>query len=195
MSAEFFKITYIVFLLIGGLIRVAYTKGRRHDVVSIDRKTTLDIYLLLLVGASAVLPVVYIATSSLDFADYSAPAWMGWLGIAVFIMAWWLLWRSHADLGRNWSPFVQIKEGQSLVTTGIYTSVRHPMYTAHMLWGVAQALLLWNWIVGPALLIFFIPMFLTRVPLEEKLLTEHFGDEYREYMKHTGRILPRRGRP
>jgi protein-S-isoprenylcysteine O-methyltransferase Ste14 len=191
MSADDFKIVFICFLLIGSVIRVIYTKGRRHDPVKIDRKTKLDLYLLFFVGISAVVPIVYITTSSLDFADYALPVWTGWLGSAVFAGAWYFLWRSHADLGRNWCPFVQIKEGHTLVTSGIYSSIRHPMYAAHLLWGIAQALLLWNWIAGPVLLLFFAPIYFTRVSAEEKLLLEHFGDEYREYMKRTGRIIPK----
>jgi protein-S-isoprenylcysteine O-methyltransferase Ste14 len=65
------------------------------------------------------------------------------------------------------------------------------MYAAHWLWGIAQALLIPNWIAGLSSLVIFIFLYLLRVPREERVMIEHFGDEYREYMKQTGRVLPR----
>ncbi len=59
------------------------------------------------------------------------------------------------------------------------------------LWGIAQALLVHNWISGLASLVIFIPVYLLRVPREERVMLNEFGDEYREYMKRTGRVLPR----
>jgi protein-S-isoprenylcysteine O-methyltransferase Ste14 len=40
-------------------------------------------------------------------------------------LAVWLFWRSHADLGRNWSPSLELREGHELVTEGVYRYVRH----------------------------------------------------------------------
>jgi protein-S-isoprenylcysteine O-methyltransferase Ste14 len=68
--------------------------------------------------------------------------------------------------------------------------VRHPMYSAFWLWALAQALLLPNWIAGPAGLIGFGTLFFLRVGREEALIIETFGDEYRCYMERTSRILP-----
>ncbi|MBM3173068.1 MAG: isoprenylcysteine carboxylmethyltransferase family protein, partial [Chloroflexi bacterium] len=78
-----------------------------------------------------------------------------------------------------------------LVSDGVYRYIRHPMYAAHMLWGIAQALLVWNWISGLASLVIFIPLYFLRVTREEKLMLEQFGDGYKSYMNRTGRIIPR----
>ena len=58
----------------------------------------------------------------------------------------------------------------------------------------AQALLLHNWLVGPLGLLSFAPVFFCRVPHEEQMMLDHFGDEYRAYMARTGRVIPRLGR-
>ena len=103
----------------------------------------------------------------------------------------WLIWRSHADVGRNWTMTPQIREGHSLVTGGVYWWIRHPMYAGHLLWALAQPLLLWNWIAGLVMLATFVPLYLYRVPREERMMLDHFGDEYRAYIERTGRVIPR----
>ena len=115
------------------------------------------------------------------------------VGIIILAMAVWLFWRSHADLGRNWSPSLELRERHELVTEGVYRSVRHPMYASMWLWGVAQALLLQNWIAGWVSLVMFMPLYLLRVPREERMMLDEFGEEYRAYMNHTGRVIPRLG--
>jgi protein-S-isoprenylcysteine O-methyltransferase Ste14 len=138
-----------------------------------------------------VAPLVYLATNILGFADYPRADWVGWLGIAVAVMTVWLFWRSHVDLGRQWSPTLEVFETHAVVTHGVYRRMRHPMYAAVWLWAISQAFLLPNWIAGPAALTAFAPMYLLRVPREERMMVEHFGDAYAHYAARTGRIFPR----
>ena len=69
--------------------------------------------------------------------------------------------------------------------------IRHPMYAAHWLWGLSQPLLLQNRIAGFAMLVSLLPLYLVRMPQEERMMLEHFGEEYRSYMGRTGRVVPR----
>jgi protein-S-isoprenylcysteine O-methyltransferase Ste14 len=64
------------------------------------------------------------------------------------------------------------------------------MYTAVWLWCFAQALLLPNWIAGPAGVISFGIMYLLRIRKEEQMLLEQFGEEYKVYMEQTKRLVP-----
>ena len=137
-----------------------------------------------------VLPAIYVTTHAPQFADYAFRAWQGWLGVAAFAAALWLFHRTHKDLGRNWSVTLEMREQHTLVTSGIYRRVRHPMYTGFWLWALAQALLLPNWIAGPAGLVGFGTLFFLRVGREEALMIETFGDDYRRYMARTARVLP-----
>lgn len=137
------------------------------------------------------LPVLSIFTPWLRFADYRLPAWAGWSGSLIFAAALLLFWRAQVELGWSWSPAVLIKPEHRLVTDGVYRRIRHPMYAAFWLWGFAQPLLLWNWLAGWGFLPVFALMYFLRVPREERLLLEHFGDAYRDYMARTGRVLPR----
>lgn len=138
-----------------------------------------------------VLPLIAILSPWLDFANFPLPGWAGWLGTLIFAGTIVLLWRAYADLGSQWSPKIDIREGQVLVTGGIYGYIRHPIYAGLWLWAIAQPLLLQNWLAGFALLVLFTPLYFTRMPREEGLMLDHFGEEYRAYMGRTGRILPR----
>jgi protein-S-isoprenylcysteine O-methyltransferase Ste14 len=147
-----------------------------------------------LMGISAtglgVVPAIYVLTHAPQLANYPFRAWQGWLGAAVFAGALWLFYRTHKDLGRNWSVTLEVRERHTLVTSGIYSRVRHPMYSAFWLWAIAQALLLPNWVAGPAGLVGFGTLFFLRVGREEAMMAETFGDEYLRYMARTSRILP-----
>jgi protein-S-isoprenylcysteine O-methyltransferase Ste14 len=142
-------------------------------------------------AAWQLLPLLAIFTNWLDFASYHLPNWAGWLGAFLALGALLLLWRAYADLGRNWSPRIELMAGQQLVTHGIYGRLRHPIYAGMWLWALANPLLIWNWIAGPAMLVTFLPLYLTRAPREEAMLLEQFGEEYRRYRARTGALWPR----
>jgi protein-S-isoprenylcysteine O-methyltransferase Ste14 len=196
MLDSVFKLIYVIGLVTGSVIRAVHIRRYKQNRIADDYKTALD---RLLVSFSSlgliIIPLFYLLSPWLDFADYHLPVWpsliAGVAGAVVFAIALWLLWRSHADLGRNWSPHLEISEGQSLVTQGVFRYMRHPMYAAHCLWGIAQALLLQNWIAGLSMLVSSLPLYLVRIPREEQMMLEHFGEEYHEYMNHTGRVIPR----
>ncbi|MCP4258850.1 MAG: isoprenylcysteine carboxylmethyltransferase family protein [Planctomycetes bacterium] len=65
------------------------------------------------------------------------------------------------------------------------------MYAAHLLWAVAQGLLLANWLAGWAFLVVFVPFYLIRAPKEERMMLEQFEEQYRQYINRTGRIIPK----
>jgi protein-S-isoprenylcysteine O-methyltransferase Ste14 len=139
-----------------------------------------------------IVPALFVFTGLLKFADYPVQFWQPWAGGMVFLTALWMFRQTHAQLGRNWSVTLEVRANHSLVTEGIYRHVRHPMYTAFLLWALAQAILLPNWIADFAGIVGFGTLYLFRVGPEEAMLLETFGEDYRDYMKRTGRIIPRR---
>jgi protein-S-isoprenylcysteine O-methyltransferase Ste14 len=192
------KPLYFLGMLAEMVIRVPYERQRRHTTMVVDRVDWSERSLLgLMFVGMFFIPAVYVLTSRFDRADYRLPqearGITGGAGVAILTVAVWLFWRSHAVLGRNWSPSLQLREGHELVTEGVYRSVRHPMYASMWLWGVAQALLLQNWIAGWASLVLFLPLYLLRVPREERMMLDEFGEGYRAYMNRTGRVIPRLG--
>ena len=95
---------------------------------------------------------------------------------------------------RPWARVVAVAANpgrlHTRITKGAYRLIRHPMYASIWLWGIAQTLLLQNWIAGWASLVLFLPMYVLRVPREEQLMLEQFGEAYRAYMNQTRRIIP-----
>jgi len=196
-----FEIVYLAFFIVGVVVRIfGVAKGkkwwRQRDKVVESRGTGAEkFFLFFSFLGMQLIPLIYIFSSWLDFADYGLPAGisriLGWLGCIFFGAAIWVLWRSHVDLGRNFSPELKIREEHKLVTKGIFRSIRHPMYTSHWLWALAQAMLLQNWIAGLSMLVAIWPFYSYRVPREEYMMCDRFGDEYRDYMGRTGRYFPR----
>jgi len=187
-----FKFLFLGGLVVATVIRLPHWRRHRRDTgAQRCGKTVVVSLLMALWGLAQIAAVLHVLTPWLAFADYRVPTWAGVVGAAVYVVALWLLWRSHADLGHHWSPTLEIKDGHTLATEGVYGLIRHPMYAAHWLWVIAQPLLVQNWIAGPPALAVFLPLYLLRVPREERMLLDHFGDAYRSYMNRTGRLIPR----
>ncbi|HZN32262.1 MAG TPA: protein-S-isoprenylcysteine O-methyltransferase [Pirellulaceae bacterium] len=182
---------FVSFLIYLG-IRSRYARQLR-GVESVHRRVDgLEVFLLVLViGTSVLLPVLYLFTPLLAFADYRLPAFAPWCGAVLMIPALWLFWRSHADLGRNWSATLELRKDHQLVTHGVYRLIRHPMYAAIFLFALAQAMLLSNWLAGWSAFVPFLLMYVLRTPREERMMCEHFGQAYQDYMQRTGRLFPR----
>ena len=175
-------------------IREVYQRRIGESEATVQRSSASDRLLVALVFLGQTLvPALYLFTPWLNGASYELPRALAWLGAAILAAGLWVFWRSHADLGKNWSVSLKLRSDHRLVTHGVYRMVRHPMYSSFLLFGVGQALLLPNGLAGASALIAVALMCIFRVPREEAMMCEHFGQEYREYMQRTGRVAPRVG--
>ena len=115
---------------------------------------------------------------------------IGWLGLLVLCGGLWLFFQSHADLGKNWSISLEVRERHALVQTGIYRFIRHPMYASFFVLALAQFLLLPNWVAGVAGLVGVSILYAFRARNEERLMYETFGSGHVHYMTKTKRLIP-----
>jgi protein-S-isoprenylcysteine O-methyltransferase Ste14 len=118
------------------------------------------------------------------------PVWLRWAGVALAGSAGILLaWTFH-NLGKNLTDTVVTRKEHSLVTTGPYRWVRHPFYLTGLLGVLAVSLATANWffLVVGAVGFGFLAI---RTRTEEAKLIERFGDDYRDYMKRVGPLVPR----
>ena len=128
----------------------------------------------------------WLAWASLPF-----PLWLRWTGVILALSGFILLQWAQNTLGKNWSDTPRMIQEQSLVTSGPYQFIRHPIYTAFLLILGPTLLISANWLIGLAWLGMTTLEIASRIGFEEALMLEYFGDRYREYMKRTGRLLPR----
>ena len=175
------------------MIAIRAPHGRRSRNVKVVRshKTSLDACLLVLAWIGFFVPLIWLASPVLSFAEYPlrlAPLVAGAIGLVVSL---WLFYKSHADLGTNWSVTLEVREQHRLVTQGVYSRIRHPMYAALVLYSVGQALVIPNRIAGPSnYRSAFAIVFSLRVHAEEQMMSQAFGDEYAAYAARTKRLLP-----
>jgi protein-S-isoprenylcysteine O-methyltransferase Ste14 len=191
MRIQPWNLVFLVGFVVHLAIRYEFARRTRGNEKAV-RRVGPDRILIALVGiGSLLLPILYLFTPWLTFADYRLPAPAPWFGAAAMGFSLWLFWRSHADLGRNWSVTLEVRKGHQLVKHGVYRLIRHPMYSAIWLFSLAQGLLLQNWLAGWSGFVLFGVMYFLRTPREERMMEEVFGQEYRDYMRQTGRIFPR----
>jgi protein-S-isoprenylcysteine O-methyltransferase Ste14 len=101
------------------------------------------------------------------------------IGMAIFGFALWVL--ARIQLGESFSVSAQAK---ALVTTGLYSKLRHPIYVFA---GIAFLGLFIAW-GKPLPLVGFLVVYsmqIFRIKKEEAILEEAFGEEYRRYWGRT----------
>ena len=119
-----FKLVYFAGMLAEIILRMPYERQRRQ-IPKIDQRVSRTERGLLAVPSLGgfFIPLIYSLTSWLDFANYrwspATKARVGSIGTVLLGAAIWLFWRSHRDLGKNWSPSLEISAQQTLITHGV----------------------------------------------------------------------------
>ena len=143
-----------------------------------------------LIGFVAIL-IYAINPSWLSWASLLVPLWLRWIGVGTALLGFGLLQWAQNTLGKNWSDTPRMMKEQSLITSGPYHFIRHPIYSAFLLILGSTFFISANWLIGLTWIGMTALEIASRIGFEESLMLEYFGDPYREYMKRTGRLLPR----
>lgn len=136
-------------------------------------------------------PLVYLINPPwMAWSKIGLPEWARWLGVGIGILCvpgiYWLF----SSIGSGISPTSGTRQQHVLSTKGPYKWIRHPLYTFGSSLIISFGMMADNWFIAALGILAFIGMAM-RTPKEEANLIEKFGDEYREYMKRTGRYLPK----
>lgn len=117
-------------------------------------------------------------------------------GMDVLMYLGWLVWAVSVVFG--WLPILVlkrkggVKKGKSyvdtsvLVDSGLYSIVRHPQYTAGILWSLALIFVSQNWLIAAMGLVVIVLLYLDILMADQHEI-EKFGDEYKRYMKEVPR--------
>jgi protein-S-isoprenylcysteine O-methyltransferase Ste14 len=182
-----------VVILLASIVMVAIRAphGKRSHGIAVvrSRKGKLEIVLLTIAWLSFFLPLIWIVSPVLSFADYALRPVPLLTGAVCLTLGLWLFHLSHADLGANWSITLEVREKHRLITHGVYRRVRHPMYTALLLYSVGQALVLPNYVAGLSSGVAMALLVALRIGPEERMMLDEFGKDYQEYMAETRRLV------
>jgi protein-S-isoprenylcysteine O-methyltransferase Ste14 len=136
-------------------------------------------------------PLIYLLNPNwMTWSKIGLPDEIRWLGVGIGLLCVAGIYWLFSSIGSGITPTSATRSEHTLVTRGPYRWVRHPLYTIGSSLFVAFGMMADNWFIAALGILAFVAMAI-RTPKEEANLIDKFGDEYREYMKHTGRFLPR----
>jgi protein-S-isoprenylcysteine O-methyltransferase len=165
---------------------VAIKTRARSNGPSKDRGSLGLIWAVTLLSIAAAIVAAY----KIPSARFPHPKTFYFLGVAIFAVG--IVWRGFSIiyLGRFFTPNVSIATDHRLIDTGPYRFIRHPTYTGSLLIVFGFGLAFAN--AASFALIFFpsAAVFLWRMHIEERALTDAFGEQYRLYSRRTKRLIP-----
>lgn len=181
-----FAALFIPMLIMGVAMFILSPELLRRRLASKEERTAQQG----VVRYTGLLFIVSFVVAGLDFHyGWSAmPQWLVWGAIALFLLGYVLygeVMRENVWLSRN----IRVEQGQSVVSSGLYSIVRHPMYTSTIVMFLTMPLVLGSyWALIPML--FYIPIIALRILDEEQLLHSDLAG-YTEYCaKVRWRLLP-----
>ncbi|MGY5879319.1 MAG: protein-S-isoprenylcysteine O-methyltransferase [Candidatus Thorarchaeota archaeon] len=192
MEEIYYKVGLAVLIIVFFIIRAPSVRKASKTEKSEEKKPTRERVMVFFnfVGMLGI-PFVYILTTWLDIFAFQMPEIVRLFGIVFCIAGLVFLAWIHRALGKHWSMMLKLGEEHKLVTTGPYSRIRHPMYTFFYILVISTALISANLFVGVFGIGAWTALYLVRIDDEEAMLLEEFGEEYREYMERTGRLLPK----
>ena len=166
----------------GGL-KKAVTKSERKPKTYLQ-KVPLNISALILI--LDMLGVFQIGT--LEYQDESKYIRIG--GLILFGIFSWLQVKSFKNLRTFYTQDISLQKNHQLITTGIHKNIRHPQYISQVLSDIGLGVALLGYLIIPLVLFVQLPLFILRAKKEEEMMKNYFGDEYEEYKKKSGSIIP-----
>ena len=163
------------------------------DDAAIKREGGRGVFILRVILFFALIAFLVMYTLGAKWIDafrFPLPGWLRWTGFGLGVVSVAFMTWTQVTLDTRWSAQLQLTRNHRLVTAGPYAHVRHPLYSSVFGWGLSLALLTANWIFV-AVTLLSIAGLLWRIPKEEQMMLDAFGDEYETYMQHTGRLFPK----
>ena len=195
MNETIFRILAAVILFTGtGISTYFRRKADRDSGEKLSRKADGTPMMMVIRIGGLILwlsPLVYLINPAwMAWSKLGLPEWVRWLGVGIGILCAFGIYWLFSSIGSGITPVSATRKEHKLSTRGIYRWVRHPLYTIGSSFIVSFGMMADNWFIALMGMLAFIGMAI-RTPKEEANLIEKFGDEYREYMKRTGRFLPK----
>ncbi len=111
------------------------------------------------------------------------------VGLALVVIGFTILLVAQIALRRSYSSTLVIREDHQLITHGVYQFTRHPIYLGNIMVFIGLSVYASS-LYGLLTMSALIPVFLNRIRMEERMLTDEFGDAYRTYKGATSKLIP-----
>lgn len=160
-------------------------RSGKDDKKNQDRKSLNTIWIS--IGVANTLAIVTAFLIYLPIIDNQI---IRYAGLGVIVLGMIIRFYSIATLGKYFTVDVTIRSNHQLKTNGIYSLVRHPSYLGSIISFVGLGISINNILSLAVISILVTFAMIKRIKIEEIVLTEQFGEEYKEYMKKSYRLLP-----
>jgi protein-S-isoprenylcysteine O-methyltransferase Ste14 len=111
------------------------------------------------------------------------------IGVILFLTGLIIRLIGKRTLGRYYSYGLKTLPDHKLIKHGIYKHIRHPIYLAIILYGMGIPMF-FSSLYGFLIMLCLIPLIFYRIKIEEKMLLNKFGEEYRDYMEKSKKLIP-----
>lgn len=174
-------------ILVLGIVMLIHSPALLRKRLEGKEKEKQQRWVVALSGVMFVASFV-VAGFNFRFAWVTIPDWVTWIGVAIFLLSYVLyaeIMRENAYLSRT----IEIQQGQRVIDTGLYSIVRHPMYSATILMFLSIPLILSS-IISFVIMLVYIPIIAIRIKNEERILEDGLRGykEYKQRVKY--KIIP-----
>lgn len=174
-------------ILVLGIVMLIHSPALLRKRLEGKEKEKQQRWVVALSGVMFVASFV-VAGFNFRFAWATLPDWVTWIGVAIFLLSYVLyaeVMRENAYLSRT----IEIQQGQRVIDTGLYSIVRHPMYSATILMFLSIPLILSS-IISFVIMLVYIPIIAIRIKNEERILEDGLRGykEYKQRVKY--KIIP-----
>lgn len=192
MPEQFYKIICFALIACYALVRAPYQwrykpSSKKKRISALREAVLVSLVTLGWWGSSA----LYVFSDILNAGRVQLPDWIRIFGAVLMLAGIVFFWVVHHFLGTRWSPVLELDAEHTLIESGPYRHIRHPMYSAIWLSIFGQSFLCANWLLALGAAGTFLVLCWIRIPDEERMLEAELGAEYRSYKERTGMLLPR----
>ena len=192
LNLNIFQIIFTIDLIVIGIIRIYFGKHRLKTQYKISINPIIERINSYLVSFGMIyFPLMNILFGYFGKFYIEIPNIFKIISSLIMTIDIIIFYLSHKDLADSWSPFLEIKDKQKLVKSGIYKYIRHPMYLSMWIFAIFEGFVLSNYFIGIFGVLTWANLYFVRVSNEEKMMLDTFGEEYEKYIENTGRLLPK----
>lgn len=179
-----YNMIWALWLLSEIILNITF-RHRNAEGNSSDRHSLRKIWMTIILAITAGV----IISSNISVPVASSP-WAGYTGLLLIIAGIVIRMLAVIRLGRFFTVNLAFMDNHRLITSGMYRYIRHPAYAGSLLSFFGFGLSLNNWISLPVIFIPVLIAFINRITVEETMLADRLGEEYKAYQKSTKMIIP-----